>query len=96
MNNTYVMEPTIQQWWGPIISGFTGDNNTFSGEDWTKSAGSVGYADFPFTNSTYTDCHFHLPAAGASDSGNASARFPASVSGTGCVFDHGHAGGNFN
>ncbi len=64
-----------------------GSGNTFAGEHWTKPAGKMADCVLPFTNSTYTDCHFHLPVP---------VRFPASASGTGYVFDNGHTGGTFD
>ena len=43
--------------------------NTFSSEDWTKGAGRMGgLHDFPFANSTYADCHFHLRGPRVRDS----------------------------
>ena len=97
-NNTYILDHSgvDDHPWELMLSGLSGDGNTFSCEQWTKTAGSIGLVDFPFTNSTYTDCQFHLPASHGTESGRTSARFPASASGTGCVFDHGHTGGTFN
>ena len=63
-----------------------GSGNTFSGEHWTKSAGSMADCVLPFTGSTYADCDFHLPVP---------VSFPANASGTDNVFDHGSTGGTF-
>jgi hypothetical protein len=51
----------------------------------TRSSMS-GALEFPFTDSSYDACHFHFPK---------SVTFPASATGTDCVFDHGHSGGTF-
>ncbi len=39
-----------------FVGGYSGTANTYSGERWTKS-GTIS-ASFPFTNSSYEDCHF--------------------------------------
>ncbi len=89
INNTYVLDGSGLEGrpWDLLPDGLAGSGNTFSGEHWTKPAGRMADAKFPFTNSTYTDCHFHLPV---------SVTFPASASGTGCVFDKGRTGGSFD
>jgi hypothetical protein len=86
-DNTYVLSTGDDQPGDLVVSALAGSGNTFSGEHWTKPAGRMADAKFPFTNSTYTDCHFHLPV---------SVTFPASASGTGCVFDKGRTGGSFD
>jgi hypothetical protein len=83
--NTWVLGKADNQPWS-VCGARGGSGNTFIDEDWTKPSGSVSTCAMPFTDSTYTDCHFHLPKA---------VTFPASASGTGCVFDSGHSGGRF-
>ena len=85
-NNTYVLGSGDGLPWR-IQASLAGSGNTFAGEHWTKPAGRMADCVLPFTGSTYADCDFHLPVP---------VSFPASASGTGCVFDKGHAGGTFD
>jgi hypothetical protein len=89
VNNTYVLDGSGLEGrpWDLLSDGLAGRGNTFAWEDWTKPAGRMASSEFPFTNATYTDCHFHLPV---------SVTFPASASGTGCVFQSGSSGGQFD
>ena len=86
-NNTYVLPAGDNKPW-QLMAITTGNNNTFSGERWTKPSGTMGGGcNFDFTDSTYTDCDFQLSVP---------VRFPASASGTGNVFQSGYTGGQFH
>ena len=87
--NTWVLGTANNYPWAltssPQSGGF-GTNNVFTSEDWIKPGGTMNLANMPWADSEYYDCHFHLPR---------SVTFPASATGTGCVFDSGHSGGTF-
>jgi hypothetical protein len=86
-NNTYILPAGDNKPW-QLMGITTGNNNTFSAERWTKPSGTMGGGcNFDFADSTYTDCDFQLSVP---------VRFPASASGTGCVFQSGHTGGQFH
>ena len=87
INNTYVLPDGRDRPW-ELMGVDKGSNDTFSGETWKKASGTMGGGfNLDFTDSTYTDCRFRVPVP---------VRFPASASGTGCVFDNGHVGGRFD
>jgi len=85
-NNTWVLGTLLNEPWHLLGDQLEGSNLTFVRESWSKPSGNMSLASFPFTHSSYTDCRFHLPVA---------VSFPASATGTGCVFDKGHTGGTF-
>lgn len=86
--NTWTLGTANNQPYYMVSGGTTaqGGHDTFVGETWTKPSGTIGsWVDFPFTDSDYTDCVFHLPKAVA---------FAASATGSGNTFDNGYTGGD--
>ena len=87
-DNVYVLGSGGNEPWDFMPSAqVSGDGNTFAREHWTKPGGGIGgVCEMPFTDSTYTGCHFHLPKA---------VTFAADAAGSGCVFDNGYVNGTF-
>jgi len=98
-NNTWVATDVVAAWYTLFyfVPGCDLSGNTFEGEDWTHGDGTLSTADWEFTDSDYTNCHFHISRTYAGTSPTEvqlPVAIPESCTGSGNVFDNGYTGGD--